>query len=166
MCYPVFSYRSIDGEHRSQIVLVHRRKVRILILVEVMGLSFRVVSDLWLLRHLRDYADARRPYLLMLRNVVVGSNTELREKVVEVDACNLVELVYVGVPSRVLHLACRGCPLQLIEVFNSVVTIFFCLLLDLFYQIVDLHVTINVIWSWRIPPKQVLPSGREELQCF
>jgi hypothetical protein len=110
MCYAVFSYLSIDGEHRSQIILVHRRKVRILILVEVMGLSFGVVSNLWLLRHLRDNADARRPYLLMLR-IVVGSNTELREKVVEVDVCNLVELVNVGVPSRVLHLARRGCPL-------------------------------------------------------
>lgn len=148
MSYPVFSYRSIYGEHRSKIVLVHRRKVRILILVEVMGLCFGVVSDLWLLRHLRDYADARRPYLFMLRNVVVGSNTELREKVVEVDACNFVELVYVGVPSRVLHLARCRCSLQLIEVFNSVVTIFFCLLLDLLYQIVDLHVAIYVVRSW------------------
>jgi hypothetical protein len=151
MSYPVFSYRSVDGEHWSQIVLVHRRKMRILILVEVMGLSFGVVSNLWLLRYLWNYADARRPYLLVLRNVVVGSNAELREKVVEVDVCNLVELVNIGVPSRVLHLACRGCPLQLVKVFNTIVTIFFCLLLDLLYQIIDLHVAIDVVWSWRIP---------------
>jgi hypothetical protein len=92
MCHAIFSSRSIDGENRSQVILVHCREVRSLILLGVMGLSFGVVSDLWSLRHLRDNADASRPYHLMLLNVVVGSNAELREKVVKVDVCNLVEL--------------------------------------------------------------------------
>ena len=57
-----------------------------------MGLSIRVVSDLWLVWHLWDDANVRGPYLLMLRKVFVRSNAELREKVVEIDVCNLFEL--------------------------------------------------------------------------
>ena len=79
-----------------------------------MRLSIRVVSDLWLVWHLWDDANVRGPYLLMLRKVFVRSDTELREKVVEVDVCDLFELCEVCVPSRVLQLAGRGYPLQLI----------------------------------------------------
>ena len=79
-----------------------------------MRLSIRVVSDLWLVWHLWDDANVCGSYLLMLRKVFVRSDAELGEKVVEVDVCDLFELCEVCVPSRVLQLAGRGYPLQLI----------------------------------------------------
>jgi hypothetical protein len=57
-----------------------------------MGLSIRVVSDLWLVWHLWDDANVSGAYLLMLRKVFVRSDAELGEKVVEVDVCDLFEL--------------------------------------------------------------------------
>ena len=61
--------------------------------------------------------------------------------------CDLIELVNISVTSRVLHLACRGCPFQLIIVFNTVVTIFFCLLFDFLYKIINLNVAIDFAWN-------------------